>query len=117
VTLAALIKKGGLHQLATVATAGDSEKSEEVARVATIAVALINPLKLTFGTDREKHKGGLEESATAIPATAATDNVEQIVAAWRALVGLKLDPVRVREHLANLKKWKSKFRKEHQCEQ
>lgn len=108
-TLAALMKKGGLRQFTTAtATTGHGEKPELVARVATIAVAIQNPLKPTFGTDIEKHKSVGGEFATAIPTTAATDEVETILAVWRDLFGLQLDRDRVRKNLTSLKQWRTK---------
>jgi hypothetical protein len=88
-TLSVLIKKDGLCAIATAipATAATDEdnKGGTVARIATIAVA--EPPRIDVGQGRE------------------TDEVGQIVKAWRNIMGLNLDPDYVRANLDALKRW------------
>lgn len=80
----------------------DLLSEESVATVATVAGANKTPLEVV---GIEINPNGVGASATAIPATAATDEVEAIITVWSRAVSFKLDPVRVREHCAALKLW------------
>jgi hypothetical protein len=52
-----------------------------------------------------EHKSVFEARVSSVSVESMPDEVEKIVAIWRALLGLKLDREKVGNHLAALRRW------------
>lgn len=55
-------------------------------------------------------KGPRQQESAVVPAAGLSNQVEHILTAWRDLLGIQLDPERVRAHLDSINKWQQQWR-------
>lgn len=92
-------------------TEADRERARELARTSIErslpAGQAERGLKRTYEPERS-NPDALTATAQVL-AEFASDEAGRIVALWREILGVKLDPERVKEHLENLRKWQAEW--------